>query len=246
MKKVISFSLFGSNPKYLNGAVRNAFEYSKLFKDWQCWFYIGETVPTSTILALKSVGVRIIRMTYPENYTSTIWRFHAFLEGENSVVLVRDVDSLPSIRELTAVNAWLNSDASLHIMRDHPSHTAYMLAGMWGGKTCSVEPYLHMLLEPNFYQKVENKYGIDQEILEKSIYHYLKKNALIHDSFSCLSKNSLPFPCPRDGDHFIGEVYETNGVLNQEHISRLRRYENSSVLRFKLRLWSRLKKFRDE
>lgn len=39
------------------------------------------------------------------------------------------------IREVDAVNVWINSSKIGHIMRDHPHHGVQMLAGMWGIKS---------------------------------------------------------------------------------------------------------------
>ena len=36
-------------------------------------------------------------------------------------------------REKDAVNAWLVSNRTFHVMRDHPDHGTEILGGMWGG-----------------------------------------------------------------------------------------------------------------
>ena len=41
----------------------------------------------------------------------------------------RDLDSVPTQREADAVEEWLRSGKTLHVMRDHPSHTFPMLGG---------------------------------------------------------------------------------------------------------------------
>ena len=41
----------------------------------------------------------------------------------------RDLDSAPTQREADAVQEWLRSGKTLHVMRDHPSHTFPMLGG---------------------------------------------------------------------------------------------------------------------
>ena len=47
-------------------------------------------------------------------------------------MLSRDLDSRPTRREVAAVEEWLDSSKAVHIMRDHPSHKAAIMAGMWG------------------------------------------------------------------------------------------------------------------
>lgn len=47
-------------------------------------------------------------------------------------LLSRDLDSLPSDREVAAVNEWISSNKSFHFMRDHPLHGTTILGGGWG------------------------------------------------------------------------------------------------------------------
>ena len=46
----------------------------------------------------------------------------------------RDLDSRFSDREHEAVEEWLKSDRSVHVMRDHVTHDFTMLGGLWGTK----------------------------------------------------------------------------------------------------------------
>ena len=55
MKKVISFSLWGDNPKYTIGAIRNAELIESIYPGWVGRFYCGESVPTDIINKLKSL-----------------------------------------------------------------------------------------------------------------------------------------------------------------------------------------------
>jgi hypothetical protein len=45
MRKLISFCLWGRDPKYLIGAVENALLREKFYNDWVCRFYIHVDVP---------------------------------------------------------------------------------------------------------------------------------------------------------------------------------------------------------
>ena len=49
--------------------------------------------------------------------------------------MFRDLDSVITPREISAVSQWLDSKHAFHVMRDHPNHgTVPMMAGMWGVK----------------------------------------------------------------------------------------------------------------
>ena len=54
------------------------------------------------------------------------------LHQDVDVLLVRDLDSHISMREVSAVKDFLNSTKDFHIMRDHPFHIQPIMGGLWG------------------------------------------------------------------------------------------------------------------
>ena len=134
--KIIAFSLWGDNPLYNVGAIRNAQLMMSIYPGWSARFYIGSDVPEKTIDELRGLGVDIVDMTgTPNDWQGMFWRFYAVsLEEDIDYVLFRDTDSRISVREHEAVREWIQSDKTIHIMRDHPYHTECILAGMWGCK----------------------------------------------------------------------------------------------------------------
>ena len=65
MKKIISFSLWGSNPKYTIGAIRNAELTPIIYPGWVSRFYCGLSVPINIINKLKSTLFK-----YSSHYTN--------------------------------------------------------------------------------------------------------------------------------------------------------------------------------
>lgn len=59
---------------------------------------------------------------------SMVWRMAPIWDSSVSVVLCRDVDSLSTMRERMAVERWMESKASIHVIHDSISH-----AGVMGG-----------------------------------------------------------------------------------------------------------------
>ena len=49
LKKVISFSLWGNDLKYTKGAIKNAELSLQFYSDFECWFYIHDSVSTEII-----------------------------------------------------------------------------------------------------------------------------------------------------------------------------------------------------
>ena len=85
----------------------------------------------------------------------------------------RDLDSIFTDREYEAVQEWLDSDASIHVMRDHPRHVAPMVGCAWGTKlfkenirTKWKKSWENGLEDNNMYAD-NHAWGPDQEFLEE-------------------------------------------------------------------------------
>lgn len=218
--KVISFSLWGHDPKYCTGAIKNAQLASILYPDWNCRFYYGNNTDIDCINQLKLFkNTELIPMNEDGNWTSTFWRF--FSADSDDIVISRDTDSRLSIREVCAVNEWLESPYDFHIMRDHPFHQTEILAGMWGarngilkGITKKIEEYYRA----NFKQD-------DQKFLTEHIYNNVKQNSCVHDSFFKVDSNAKLFPTKRVDYQFVGEVFDHEDKRDPEHYQLIKRYE---------------------
>jgi hypothetical protein len=198
MKKLISFCLWGDNPVYNIGAIRNAELAKEIYPDWVCRYYVGKSTPTNTIEKLKTFdNVEIVEMDEEGDWTGMFWRFYPASEESVDVVIVRDCDSRLNKREKDAVDEWLRSDKGFHIMRDHPAHGTEILGGMWGSKKGVIENMKQMIdeyIKGDFWQ-------VDQNFLREKIYPIVKNNYLSHDEFF----ENKPFPTKREHGRFIGE-----------------------------------------
>ena len=54
------------------------------------------------------------------NMFPMIWRFFPTLDPQVDAFMSRDLDSIIKLREVDAVEEWLESGKTLHVMRDHP------------------------------------------------------------------------------------------------------------------------------
>jgi protein O-GlcNAc transferase len=211
MKKIISFCLWGDNPVYTKGAIRNAELAKEIYPDWVCRFYVGKSTPTDIIQTLKGFNnTEVVEMGNDGDWTAMFWRFYPAGEEDVDVVIVRDCDSRLNNREKEAVDEWLNSDKGFHIMRDHPYHTTEILGGMWGSKkgiTPNMKEQIETYVKGNFWQ-------VDQNFLKDIIYPIVKNNSLVHDEFF----DKKPFPSNREKDRFVGQAFnENDGLLYPEH-----------------------------
>jgi len=199
----LSFSLWGNKPIYNVGTIKNAELWKSIYPDWQMVVYYDNSVPEETIEKLNELSVMTIDMT-SENIYGMFWRFLAESLPDSEYSVFRDSDSRITVREKLAVDEWISSGKSLHVMRDHPAHaipygnnTLGILGGMWGIKS-NVVPLKEMVVR---YSKDKNLgYGSDQTFL-KTIYSIFQNDRCTHDEFF----EKKPFPVTRESGRFVGD-----------------------------------------
>jgi hypothetical protein len=225
MKKVLSFSLWGNNPTYNTGAIKNA-ELAKIYyPDFECWFYIHiDSVPQTTIESLKQLNNTkiILKSGYLNLSKPMCWRFEAIDDPEVEVMMSRDTDTRILMREKLAVDEWLSSGKLFHIMRDHPHHNFLILGGMFGSKKIPQIPSWINIIN-NFIQIGNRDY--DQDFLRNYIYPHINNNCLVHTSFQIYpNENSRRFPITYDNSYkFVGEYVYADESRSIYHIEELKK-----------------------
>jgi len=209
MKKIISFSLWGDNPKYTVGAIKNAELIDTIYPGWIGRFYCGKSVPIDIIEILKTyTNVEVIEMEENGDWSGMFWRFYACEDSD--VMISRDTDSRLNLREKNAVDEWLNSDKDFHIMRDHPYHNALILGGMWGVRNGILKNIVVLIKNYNkgdFWQ-------VDQNFLSEQIYPIVVNSSFVHDSYHNINSWSKNFSIERIDQEFVGDVFDEH---NQRH-----------------------------
>lgn len=214
MKRIISFSLWGNNPKYCIGAMKNLYASRYIYPDWTCRFYVSEYVDKDLVDRLISGGAEVIVKSGRGNWTSMFWRFEAGYDESADAVIFRDADSRLSAREAYAVDDWLRSGTAYHIMRDHPYHGYKILGGMWGVRP-KLAKNLKQLLD-SF--SPSNEYGTDYKFFGEVLFDKIGNDKLTHDEFF----EKKPFPVARCGLEFVGQVFNENEECPQEHLNAIR------------------------
>jgi hypothetical protein len=206
--KYLSFSLWGDKPIYNVGIIKNAELWKTIYPDWQMVVFYDNTVPKESIEKLNSMDVICQDMTDKGIY-GMFWRFFAVELPDSEYSIFRDADSRLSVREKIAVDEWINSGKTLHVMRDHPYHMIPcgndrlgILGGMWGIKSKKI-PLIKLI--QNYPNKGRIFYGEDQTFL-KNIYSLFENDRFTHDDFF----EKKPFPVKRENGRFIGERIDEN------------------------------------
>lgn len=95
-----------------------------------------------------------------------MWRFLVMLDPLVDRFMSRDIDSDIIEREVDAVHQWLDSNFTFHVMRDHPSHGGFMLAGLWGAKNVQRRDLIRRLGQAMIWTSQIGDYQTDQNRLD--------------------------------------------------------------------------------
>lgn len=192
-RNIISFSLWGDDPRYLRGAIRNAQAAIDIYPGWTVRFYCDDSVPAEVIESLRALRAEVRMRPRPDTFfDGLLWRFEVVNDPEVERYLVRDCDSVVNVKERVAVDAWLRSEKWFHAMRDYPSHTEVILAGMWGGVSGALPPVSE--LRESFRPSTAPTRTFDQQLLREVVWPVARKSILIHDSVYTGALGSVPFP----------------------------------------------------
>ena len=222
-KKIIAMSLYGDDPRYVWGAIRNMQLAPVFFPAWTVRIYVEKPrpdgsqkfpkVPARIINKLKSLGAQIAYVDFEKTKVPPMmWRFLVADDLAVSYFIVRDSDSRLSDRDATVVGEWLKSGSLFHCIRDHPSHANYAVSGgMWGAKPKELLKIFGKSFEL-LMKGFQGDYLQDMSFLGNIVWPKVKDNAICHDSVSCKKfAGSRPFPVERNGQEHIGQVYDMFG-----------------------------------
>jgi len=150
-----------------------------------------------------------------------LWRFLPAIDPQVDIFLSRDLDSRLNNREVAAVNQFLQSEKNIHIMRDHPAHEAVMMGGTWAAKVSSTRNRFRKSFAELFKNGLAyiNRFkgGWDQVALQRYVWPWAKKMALIHDSYTCKKFSyTSPFPTKRElgVGNYVGSVLALNASID--------------------------------
>ncbi|XP_045215789.1 uncharacterized protein LOC123566031 [Mercenaria mercenaria] len=218
---VISYSLYGSDPRYIAGALQNSYLLTIVYPGWHLWIYHDNSVPQSILDTICNQSrTKCINMSSSAIINKRSWRFLVASERNVSRYIIRDIDSRLSFREKVAVNEWIYSGRKLHTMRDHPNQNYFINAGMWGGMSETYPNMEHAL----FANYLTDEYTSDSDFLTHVVWPAVKHSVMQHDSVLCIKFGGVHFPTSRIGYEHVGSVY-INGTQRQNDIIALKLFK---------------------
>jgi hypothetical protein len=233
--KVISFCLYGDNPLYTVGAVKNAKLVKELLPDWKSMFFCADNVREEVINDLKSHDAIIHMMDHNESFTGMFWRFLPISFPDVEIMMSRDCDSRIFERDVYAIREFESSPYHYSIIRDHPlGHHWRMNGGMWGAKKTdyikNIDRYIQDFLRSrhsHIYNtpasKIDSIRNEDQIFLVSVIYPQVVNDALIHDEYFMYEPHVKKMGHDRKSCDFafVGESIDENDQSRDAPLQRL-------------------------
>lgn len=216
--KIISYSLWGNNPKYIIGAQKNIELAKKFFPDWKVRIYIS----TNTNFNYDSDNLEVIYKTETQSQEGTFWRFESC--DSDDIVIIRDLDDRLSYRHKFVVDEWLDSDKNIHIIRDHPNHVYPIMAGLWGCRNGILKGLTNLI------KNWENKdyYTTDQNFLSNVLYNdYILQRAIIHDDFRKNIGIEKNINMKRNNYEFLGDTFDEKDQRIEDYWKIIKNYKKT-------------------
>lgn len=170
MKKIVSISSYGANPRYIVGMHRQYELAKKLYPDWEFRAYVDDASK------YHMPDANIIEVT--DGSHGVFWRFEPLFESENNIIIVRDADDRITFRECALVNEWLTDSKRFVVYKDHEAHFQFpIMAGTFGCKG-RLPTYLHDIMLQ--FSHDTNYYTNDQVYLRDHIWPLVESDTKLY------------------------------------------------------------------
>lgn len=251
MNYVHSFTVFGEN-KYrflplFPLIIRQHYAMYK-FGKWSIYLHTDSEIKeneyfySKTLLRLNEEGIINIKIVNQDDFlysqrtlgNGMLWRLLPIWDDSVDYVFCRDLDSILTPRQMKYVTRFIKSGKVAHGINDNNAHNIPLMGGMVGFQTKGFKELLNNRsleeLEKSIGLKREewDRYGADQEFLNRIIWPKVSKNAAIDKIQGPNDRSSFKDCCREidfshinqvvlaEGDNFTNYIGATN-VKNTTH-----------------------------
>lgn len=120
---------------------------------------------------------------------SMLWRMRPCFDPRYSMVICRDVDSLPMDRDRGMIVQFMDSGLDAHAILDSESHSGPFMGGMVAFRTEAMRPR-QSLYEAALADADLTKHGSDQQLLNQVLWPELQARTMIHQRRYDVSYNA--------------------------------------------------------
>ena len=184
-KRVISYCLYGIGGErdqrrdFVAGIPVNVELAREIYPGWTVRVHVPDTEPAGFIERLLS-RPEFETVVVSTNINLRSIRYLPYDDQDVAVWISRDLDSTLNMRERVAVDEWLNSGSSLHLMHDNRQHGWPVLAGMFGVVNDRAFSIVERMCQLADKLKNPGKYDMDATYAEKIILEHFRHSYLQH------------------------------------------------------------------
>ena len=207
MKKIISYSVYGDKPMYVEGVFKNIELALEIYPDWISRFYLMDDCHHLQDKILSYPSTEVVLVKGESNNYATMYRFLPMGDKDVERFISRDTDSRLCLREKVAVDEWVESGKKFHVMHDHPYHYSDhypVLAGMWGS-ICGIFPKIDLMIK-EWIQNSNDFKGVDQVFLANLYKYFMVYDVRTHNMPDFILERNLE----RDKIYYIGQPVDEN------------------------------------
>jgi hypothetical protein len=229
--KVFTYCIYGSNPKYCEGLVRNLEQIESLFPDFSVIVIAGSNVPEDYITKYKSFKNVKLSQYKINDHRLMCYRFFAIDDPDITMMFVRDADSRITERDIWCINQFMTDSHSIFTIRDHPHHRPLLMGGLWGMKKMpgfSIKQLYSVFLK--LYNGNLNMYDVDQQFIAEFIYKPFRKHIVVYTTnFIYPGENIVQIELPRrDKYDFCGNVIDYDQSGNEYFVYNITGFETKN------------------
>jgi len=166
--RIISYSLWGDSEIYNYTLVENILIAKTLCPEFRIHVHYNKTV-LPKMLKLLNTFDNVVLHFIDNNYnkaSNMLWRFKPCFYT-NSIVFIRDADSLLTDRDLFTMYHFINSKYNIQSCKDSIHHLKYKICGgMWGCKNGILNTPVYQHYYTN-YTFIEDVRGVDRDLLKR-------------------------------------------------------------------------------
>ncbi len=220
--KIISYSLWGNDDRYLQPLLEN-FELAKqFFADWQIIVYISSSTNREYKNLLIQKGAIVYDCGESPDTRGAFWRFKAIDMQHAEAIIFRDADSPLTQRDSILVQHWLQSNKDFYLCRDHPHHVRPITCGLWGVKNAGIQKINYIAsFDPKY-----SEYGDDEKYLAQAVYLKHRKDFMVF----------APYLLYRDE---INEPIQLKRENAKDYLGRVHLHQEDSGDRIMQDLWDK-------
>lgn len=229
MVNIFSYCIYGANPKYVEGIIKNLEQIRDHYPTFHTWIVVGNDVPPEYIEKYKSFpNVKLTHFPLTGGRLMT-YRFFPIDDQSVECMIVRDADSRITERDRECIKRFLESEHTVYTIRDHFYHKCPIMGGQWGIKRTPLYNQFQFELEYHVVKDSLTKdcgvdaYDTDQYFTRHYIYPKYGSSMIAFTSvtyeFSQIETIEEITPPRKDDTDFCGNVFEfkcnDEGVLEE-------------------------------